>query len=118
MRVVAGNHVPEARVAQLRPGETTKAEVLDWFGAPEDYTDPSGLRRVFADGIAAPEDVLALPYSDVLVYEESHGRVKGLLLILYNWLDVHVVHDRLVVFFDEQDRVLYYGYRKGSDAVE
>ena len=118
MRVVEGNHVPADRVAQLQPGQTTKAEVLDWFGAPEDYTDPSGLRRVFADGVAVPEDVLSLPYADVLVYEETHGRVKGLLLFLFNWIDVHVVHDRLVVFFDDRDRVLYYGYQRGSDAVE
>jgi hypothetical protein len=118
MRVVAGNDVPADRISQIQPGQTTKAEILYWFGAPEDYTDPSGLRRIFADGVAAPEDVLALPYADVLVYEEAHARVKGLLLFLFNWFDVHVVQDRLVVFFDDQDRVLYYGYQKGSDAVE
>jgi hypothetical protein len=117
MRVVAGNQVPSERVSEIQPGRTTKAEVLDWFGAPEDYTDPSGLRRVLDDGVVLPEDVLALPYADVLVFEETHGRVKGVLLILFNWFDVHVVSDRLVVFFDDQDRVLYYGFRKGSDAV-
>jgi hypothetical protein len=117
MKVVSGNQVPNERVAEIEPGETTKAEVLDWFGAPKDYTDPSGLRRVLDDGIAIPEDVLALPYADVLVFETTHGRVKGLLLILFNWLDVHVTTDRLVIFFDDQDRVLYYGYRKGSDEL-
>jgi hypothetical protein len=118
MRVVASNEVPAAEVPKIQPGQTTKSEILDWFGAPEDYTDPSGLRRVLDDGVVLPEDVLALPYADVLVFEETHGRVKGVFLILFNWFDVHVVSDRLVVFFDDQDRVLYYGYRKGSDELE
>jgi hypothetical protein len=118
MRVVAGNQVPADRVAQIQPGQTTKAEILDWFGAPEDYTDPSGLRRVFDDGVVLAEDVLSLPYADVLVFESTHGRVKGLLLILFNWIDVKVASDRLVLFFDDEDRVLYYGYRRGSDEVE
>jgi hypothetical protein len=118
MRVVAGNEVPEARISQIQPGQTSKAEILEWFGAPEAYTDPSGLRRVLDDGVVLPEDILALPYADVLVFETTHGRVKGVLLILFNWFDVHVVDDRLVVFFDDQDHVLYYGYRRGSDELE
>lgn len=117
IEVVAGNQVPAERVPQIQPGQTTKAEVLDWFGAPEDYTDPSGLRRVMDDGVVLPEDVLSLPYADVLVFETTRGRVKGVLTILFNWFDVKVASDRLVVFFDDQDRVLYYGYRAAADAL-
>jgi hypothetical protein len=115
IEVTAGNQVPTERVPEIQLGTTTKAEILDWFGAPEDYTDPSGLRRVLDDGVVLPEDVLALPYADVLVFETTHGRVKGLLLFFFNWFDIHVASDRLVVFFDDHDRVLYYGFRKGFD---
>jgi hypothetical protein len=118
IEVVAGNQIPAERVDDIRPGETSKAQVLDWFGAPEDYTDPSGLRRVLDDGVALPEDVLQLPYADVLVFELTRGRVKGILTIVYNQFAVHVASDRLVVFFDDEDRVLYYGYRSGADALE
>jgi hypothetical protein len=117
IQVVSGNQVPGERVAQIQPGATTKAEILEWFGAPEDYTDPSGLRRVLDDGVVLPEDVLSLPYADVLVFETTRGRVKGVLTILFNWFDVKVASDRLVVFFDDQDRVLYYGYRAAADAL-
>lgn len=117
IRVVSGNQVPTERVSQIRPGETTKAQVLEWFGAPEDYTDPSGLRRVLDDGVVLPEDVLALPYADVLVFETTRGRVKGVLTILFNWFDVKVASDRLVIFFDDEDRVLYYGFREAPDEV-
>ena len=118
IQVVSGNQVPVERVARIQPGATTRAEILEWFGAPEDYTDPSGLRRIFADGVAAPEDVLALPYADVLVFELTRGRVRGVLLLLYNQFEVHVANNRLVVFFDDQDRVLYYGYRSGADELQ
>jgi len=118
IQVVSGNEVPVDRVARIQPGTTTRAEILEWFGAPEDYTDPSGLRRIFADGVAAPEDVLALPYADVLVFELTRGRVRGVLLLLYNQFEVHVANNRLVVFFDDQDRVLYYGYRSGADELQ
>lgn len=117
IEVVAGNRVPKEHIPQIQPGQTTKAEILDWFGAPEDYTDPSGLRRVLDDGVVLPEDVLSLPYADVLVFETTRGRVKGVLLILFNWFDVKVASDRLVVFFDDEDRVLYYGYREAADAL-
>jgi len=117
IQATVGNEVPPDHVSQIRPGETTKAQVLDWFGAPEDYTDPSGLHRIFAEGVAVPEDVLQLPYADVLVFELTRAKLKGVLLILFNYVDVHIANDRLVVFFDDHDRVLYYGYRAGADAL-
>lgn len=118
IRVVSGNEIPAERVAQIEPGVTTRADVLEWFGAPEDYTDPSGLRRVFADGVLLPEDVLHLPYADVLVFELTRGRARGLLLLLYNHFEVRVVNDRLVVFFDDEDRVLYYGYHDDATRLD
>lgn len=118
IRVVSGNTVSPERVSEIEPGVTTRAQILEWFGAPEDFTDPSGLRRVFADGVMLPEDVLHLPYADVLVFELTRGRARGVLLILFNYFDVRVANDRLVVFFDDQDRVLYYGYRNDAEALE
>jgi hypothetical protein len=118
IRVVSGNSVPAERVVDIQPGVTTRAEILEWFGAPEDFTDPSGLRRVFAAGVLLPEDVLSLPYADVLVFELTRGRARGVLLIFFNYFDVRVANDRLVVFFDDEDRVLYYGYRNDADALE
>jgi hypothetical protein len=118
IRVVSGNSVAAERVAEIEPGVTTRVQILEWFGAPEDYTDPSGLRRIFADSVLLPEDVLQLPYADVLVFELTRGRARGVVLILFNYLDVRVANDRLVVFFDDQDRVLYYGYRDDAHALE
>ena len=113
-RLVDGNVVPEERLTQIQPGQTTKGEVLDWFGAPESFTDPSALRRLLEDNEVLPEDVLQMPFADVLVFELTRMRVRGLFLLLYNHVDIRSASDRLIVFFDDSDHVLYYGWRRGT----
>jgi hypothetical protein len=117
MNAVGGNEVPEERVAQIRPGETTRADILDWFGSPAAFTDPSGLRLLFEAAEVRPEDVLSFPYADVLVFQLTRAKARALLLVLFNYVEVHGASDRLVVFFDDQDRVMYYGYSRGADAL-
>jgi hypothetical protein len=118
MNVVGGNEVPEERIAQIRPGETTRAEILDWFGSPAAYTDPSGLRLLFEAAEVRPEDVLTFPYADVLVFQLTRAKGRALLLFVFNYIEARGASDRLVVFFDDKDRVMYYGYRKGTDALD
>ncbi len=117
-RLTEGNEVPEDRVARIRPGETTRQEVLEWFGAPEGFTDAGELRRLLEESEVLPEEVLELPFADVLVFELTRATLRGLVLIVYNRFDVRAASDRLVVFFDEEDRVQHYGYRRGADALE
>ena len=104
-----GNEVPQDRVAQIVPGETTKADILRWFGAPALYTDGEIFARVLDVGEIAAEDLVALPFADLLVYEIYDGNARGFIGILFNYMRVEIDRDRLVVFFDENDVVLYYG---------
>jgi hypothetical protein len=107
--VVTGTEIPADRVAQIVPGKTTKDEILRWFGAPYESTDGEVLTRMFDAGEIAAEDLVALPFNDMMAFEILEGDAKILMTILFNWAEVHVKRDRLVVFFDEHDRVLYYG---------
>jgi hypothetical protein len=113
-----GNVVPAERVAQIRPGETTRDEILEWFGAPESFTEPGELRRLLEESELLPEEALALPFADVLVFQLTKARLRGILLLAYNRIEVRSASDRLVVFFDERDRVAHYGFRRGTDALE
>jgi hypothetical protein len=112
-----GNAVPLERVAQIRPGETTRDEILAWFGAPESFTDPGELRRLLEETEVLPEEVLDLPFADILVFELTKAKLRGLVLLVYNRFEVRAASDRLVIFFDEQDRVAHYGFREGTDAL-
>ena len=107
--VTVGEEIPPERVAQIVPGKTTKTEILKWFGAPDQYTDAALFARLFDIGEIAAEDLLALPFSDMLVYEIDDVNAKVLITILFNWVRADMLRDRLVIYFDKNDVVLYFG---------
>ncbi|HTO07330.1 MAG TPA: hypothetical protein VMR86_09780 [Myxococcota bacterium] len=117
-RYEEGSPVASEKIPAIVVGQTTKKEILDWFGAPSGMADAQMLEAFLADRELTPGPVVDLPFADVLVFRMTHGRVKGLILILWNWLDVRVTNDTLVVFFDAQDRVASYGFRRGSDDLD
>jgi hypothetical protein len=116
-RYSEGANVREERIGEIQPGVTTRAEVLEWFGAPQGFTEPGMVRELMENAGLTPSEVVSVPFADVLVFESTKGRIRAMLLLLFNRIELRVASDRLVVFFDEQDRVLYYGYRRGTDAV-
>jgi hypothetical protein len=107
--VTVGAEIPPDHIARIVPGETTKDDVLNWFGAPSEATDGEIFARLFDVGEIAAEDLVALPFSDLLVYEITDGRARILFTFVFNWAEVKLKRDRLMVFFDENDVVLYYG---------
>jgi hypothetical protein len=114
-----GSPLPRERIALIKAGETTKAEVLTWFGAPEGFSDVSALERLLRDFDLEPESVLDLPFADALVFRFTEGDGRGYVIPpVYVNLDLRVVSDVLVVFFDDADRVLYYGVQEDSDELD
>jgi hypothetical protein len=107
--VITGTEIPADRVANIVPGKTTKDEILRWFGAPSEESDGAVLSRMFDAGEIAAEDLVALPFADMLVYEILEGDARVVMTIVFNWARVDVKRDRMVIFFDEHDVVLYYG---------
>ena len=105
------------RLDRVKPGETTKSEILEWFGSPQSYADPTLLEETQTQLGLTMGPVVDLPYADVLVYRMTEGRLRAVVLILFNHIDFRVASDTLVFFFDPQDRVLYYGMREGTRAL-
>jgi hypothetical protein len=116
-RYEEGLPVAADKIPQIVPGETTKAEILDWFGAPSGLADAHLLESFLVDRELMPGPVVDLPFADVLVYRLTQGRLTAMLFVLYNTIDFHVASDTLIVFFDANDRVSYFGYRKGTDEL-
>ncbi|HXZ84739.1 MAG TPA: hypothetical protein VEI82_04540 [Myxococcota bacterium] len=112
-----GQTVALDKIPDIVPGKTTKKEILDWFGAPQSLADAQFFEDYLIDRRLTAGPVLDLPFADVLVFRLTKGQIRGLILILFNWLDVRVASDTLIVFFDENDRVLYYGFRRGTDEL-
>jgi hypothetical protein len=111
-RYTEGYPIARERIADIQPGVTTRGEILAWFGPPRGYASDTLLRSM----VASPErsdgfiDPSRLP--DSVAYEFTEGRARGVLLLLFNYLQAHVDSDHLVIFFDDADRVLYYGFHE------
>jgi hypothetical protein len=117
-RYSEGQPVALKRLAQVKPGETTKSQILDWFGSPQSFADPTLLEEAETQMGLTLGPVFDLPYADVLVYRMTEGRLRAVVLVLFNHIDLRVASDTLVFFFDEEDRVLYYGVREGTRAFD
>lgn len=107
--VTAGHEIPQSEVERIVPGQTTRADILRMFGAPAEASDGQIFARLFDAGEISADDLAALPFADLLVYEIADGNARVLFTFLFNWARVDIERDRLTVFFDEKDVVLYYG---------
>ena len=70
-------------VANLERGRSTRADVLDLLGPPS--------------------QVIALRDETVMYYLFEKAEGDGLILILYNNIDIKTHYDRAIFFFDEND---------------
>lgn len=116
-RYSEGERIAADQIPRIVPGQTTKAEILEWFGSPQSFPDATFIERFLSDQEFIPGAVTDLPYADVFVYRITEGRLRGYVLLLYNEIHLDVASDTLVVFFDGQDRVLYDGWRMGTDVL-
>lgn len=127
-----GDRIPQDRVAEIRIGHTTKSDILAWFGAPRAFTDTTVIERVlessldldFTGGLSsegeglAPEEVLSLPLEDAMVFRAVRAKFDARFYVFVVRADVRVESNTLVVFFDEEDRVKYYGLTDDLEEAE
>lgn len=116
-RYSEGQPLELEKLDRVKPGETTKSEILEWFGSPQSYADPTLLEEAQTQLGLTLGPVVDLPYADVLVYRMTEGRLRAVVLILFNHIDLRVASDTLVFFFDAEDKLLYYGLREGTRAL-
>lgn len=74
-----------AQLGALERGRTTRGEVLERLGPPS--------------------QVISVGDETVLYYMNERARGQGLVLVLYNRLDVDTRYDRAIFFFDADDRL-------------
>jgi hypothetical protein len=74
-----------ADLGALERGRTTRADILQRLGPPS--------------------QVISTGDETVLYYMSERARGRGLVLVLYNRLDVQTRYDRAIFFFDAEDRL-------------
>lgn len=75
---------PVEKIRSIRPGTTTKQEVLAWFGPPADMARKGGSIRVpfVADDDGGPRD---LSFADILGYFPARHQEANLVIYFYQY---------------------------------
>ena len=112
---VFGSALDPAAVSQIVPGESTKGQVLDLLGPPEEFVR-SEVLGALGDETARVSGAVALGNraQDAFTYQLDTLSARGSLLILYNYVRAQTESDLLVIFFDEEDLVREVSFRKTS----
>ncbi len=119
-REVNGNFIDETLVKKVVLGETTKAQITDWFGAPFriDQADVTSTAQGELSRFTGDQLTLVLDpalYNDVYLYQRTYIKRFALILFIpFNYYSSHVRYDRLAVVFDEHDKVVAIGW-DGAD---
>ena len=110
--ITEGSEIGWETVERIRVGETTRDEVLSWLGAPQNFSNPTALAEFLDSGGLSSEATLRYPFSDVFVYQLSHGHLRGFAALFYNRFDLRIDSDLVVILFDQTDRVTHLGIRR------
>jgi len=116
-RYYEGPKIAEEKIKDIKPGITTKEEIISWFGPPQNYLTPTIFNQVLRELNVTREPIDYYPFANILSYQFNQGNVNAVVLILFNYIEGKVKSDHLVIFVDENDRVKYYGFYKGTDEL-
>jgi hypothetical protein len=110
-----GSYLDPAVVSQIVPGESTKGQVLDLLGPPEEFLRSEVLGSL-GDDAARLSGAVALGNRahDAFSYQRDTLSAWASMLLFYNHVRGQIETDLLVIFFDEDDRVREVSFRTVS----
>lgn len=118
-RTSEGNPIRVNKIDEIKIGETSKAEITNWFGAPFriEKSDVAGLAESALSRFVGDQLTLKLDpalYNDVYLYQRRYTRSFFLALILFNYFSADTRFDRLAVVFDQGDLVVAFGWSEAN----
>jgi hypothetical protein len=117
-RYYEGPKIPPEKIKEIKPGVTTKEEIISWFGPPQNYISPTIFNEILREMDVTREPLTNYPFANILSYQYNRGNIRAIILVLFNFVDAKVKSDHLVIFLDENDRVKYYGFHKGTEELQ
>ena len=117
-RYYEGPIISEEKLKDIKPGLTTKAEIINWFGPPQNYISPAVFNEILRELDVTREPLTNYPFANILSYQYNRGNIKAIVLVLFNFVEAKVKSDHLVIFFDDNEKVKYYGFHKGTGELQ
>ena len=116
-RYYEGPQISPEKIREIKPGITTREEIISWFGPPQNYISPTVFNEILREMDVTREPLTNYPFANILSYQYNRGNIRAIVLVLFNFVEAKVKSDHLVIFLDENDRVKYYGFHKGTDEL-
>jgi hypothetical protein len=116
-RYYEGPQISPEKIGEIKPGITTKQEIISWFGPPQNYISPTVFNEILREMDVTREPLTNYPFANILSYQYNRGNIQAIVLVLFNFVEAKVKSDHLVIFLDDNDRVKYYGFHKGTDEL-
>lgn len=121
-RVYRDQPIDEDKVATIQPGVTTKSDILDQFGPPQEIEGRelvaigTPIEQFFSRRGDKPpiERIVAARF---FRYTYSRANALGIILIIFNYAEFDQKNDNLVIFFDGDNKVEDFAFRKGTDEL-
>jgi hypothetical protein len=117
-RQYEGARLPVDDISQVEVGVTTRQDVLDRFGPPLiiQKRDFEGLVSSIGSNFQGEELTIRLDpklMNEVFIYEYRRVNRWSLILILFNYFSSVDKSDRLMFFFDSENRLAGVGVSEG-----
>ena len=121
-RVYRDHPLDERKIAGLQRGVTTKEQVLQQFGPPQEIE----ARELVAVGVPFEQflnrrgeklPVDSLVGARYFRYTFSRSNAFGIILVLFNYVDFDQKNDSLVIFFDMNNVVQDYAFAKDTELL-
>jgi hypothetical protein len=118
-RQYEGVELPTAKLAAIKPGVSTKQDVLSRFGPPTTIQrrDLDALIQGTAARYQGNELTLKLDpavLDDVYVYEYRRVNRNAYVFVFFNYVKSDEKSDRLIFFFDHAGKVAGWGLTEGT----
>lgn len=108
-----GTRIDGEQLARIVDGETTRDQVIAWFGPPSAFFNPTFLDVILeheAD-VLAPAPVL----NDVFTYRYIRNNTRAFFVPLaFAVVRAGAMAETLTIFFDDQGRVRYHAFRRDA----
>ena len=115
-RTYRDHPLDEPKIASIQRGITTKAEVLERLGPPQEI-DP---REIASINLSAdpfeppPERIVAARY---FRYTFERGNGMAIITLLFNYAEFDQKNDSLVIFFNDDNKVEDYAFVKDTERL-
>jgi len=103
-RYYEGPQIPQEKIKEIKPGVIIKAEIISWFGPPQNNISPTVFNEILREMDLTRDPLTNYPFANILSYQYNRGNIRAIVLILFNYVDAKVNSDHLVIFLDDNEK--------------